>query len=134
MFPLTTRQRIGVYVVLAALAGLACAGVDFEIDANRMSADVPTSGLAACLTAQREYRCADNPTWEDGTCHLSACLRPPAAPSKPVTNCPFGSTNQNRPWSQTDCRARALQSGCTEGTLFSFGCYGYTCTNTRCTQ
>jgi len=133
LFPLTVRQRVGVYVVLIALAGLACAGVDFKIDANRMDADVPMSSVDACFVAQQQYRC-NTSSWGENTCRLRGCLRPPANPSKPVTNCPFGSTNQGRPWTAAECKARALQSGCTEGTLFSFGCYGYTCTNTRCAQ
>jgi hypothetical protein len=131
--PLTVRQRIGVYVVLAALSGLACGGVDFKINANSMDAVVPAATELDCAVQQSEHRCSKS-VWSGGTCQLTACTRPPDNPSKPVTNCPFGRTNQGRAWTATECRDRALHSGCTEGTLFSFGCNGYVCSDTRCAQ
>jgi hypothetical protein len=130
-FPLTVRQRIYIYLVFAALAGLACAGVDFTIDANRMDADVPAATSLDCTIATNIYKCSTG-AWSNGTCHLKACSRPPDSPATPVTNCPFGSSDQGRPWTASGCTAQVQRAGCTEGTLYSFGCYGYTCTDSRC--
>lgn len=128
---LTVRRRIFLYLLIAALSGLACAGVDFTIDANRMDADVKASDATECALRQNGGKCSEA-TFSNGICHLKACARPPDNPSQPVTNCAFGSANRGRPWSVADCRERVVGAQCTEGTLYTIGCYGYTCKDGRC--
>ncbi|MBV9493543.1 MAG: hypothetical protein JOZ54_04810 [Acidobacteria bacterium] len=128
---LTVRRRIYLYLIFAALGGLACAGVDFTIDANRMNADVKVKDDLECALRQNAGKCTES-TFSNGVCHLKACARPPDNPSNPVTNCAFGSTNGSRPWTASDCRTKIVGSQCTEGTLYSIGCYGYTCKDGRC--
>ena len=132
--PLTARQRIVIYLVLAALAGLACVGVDYTIDANRFDVNVPGVSDLDCSSKTLTFGCSGPFTFSNGTCHLKACKRPPANPPKPVTNCPFGKTNRGSAWTPADCAQRAKVAGCTQGALYSFGCYGYTCTDLRCAQ
>jgi hypothetical protein len=132
LFSLTVRQRILIYLMIAALAGLACAGVDITIDANRMDLNVPAIDSIDCNVKSVIFQCTGAAF--DGTCHLKACARPPASPDRPMVNCSFGSTNRGRPWIVADCQAKAVAARCSEVTLFSFGCHAYNCLDTRCAK
>ncbi len=129
IWPLTIRQRIVLYLVLGALAGLACAGVDYSIDANKMACDLAASSEADCSNAATMHSCQSF-SFANGTCHVSGCFLPCDGTS--TTNCPFGKTNGAVPWTQADCKQKSLVAGCTNGTLYSIGCWGYTCTDQRC--
>lgn len=129
IWPLTVRQRIFLYLVLGALAGLACAGVDYSIDANKMACDLPASSEADCSNAATKHSCASF-SFANGTCHVSGCFLP--CDGTATTNCPFGKTNGGAAWTQADCKQKGLIAGCTNGTLYSIGCWGYSCTDQRC--
>jgi hypothetical protein len=129
IWPLTIRQRIFLYLVLGALAGLACAGVDYTINANFINCDEAAKSDFDCQHAGTDHVCK-SAVFSGGRCHLSQCLKP--CDTFAVTNCPFGKTNGGKAWTAGDCQSQGLVAGCTNVTLYSFGCYGYTCSDQRC--
>src|ERR1019366_7680513 len=104
-----------------ALAGLACAGVDYSINANLMAYDVAAKDQTDCQAQAINRNCNINPTFANGKCHLSKCTQPADALATPRTNCPFGKTNGGKAWTVGDCKNQDLIAGCTNGTLYSFG-------------
>jgi hypothetical protein len=131
IWPLTVRQRISLYLVLGALAGLACSGVDYSIDANLIDCDVAANSQSDCTVAGFAHGCA-SVVFTSGKCHLSKCTKPCDALATTVTNCPFGRTNGGKAWTAADCKNQGLIAGCTNVTMYSFGCYGYTCSDPKC--
>jgi hypothetical protein len=131
IWPLTIRQRISLYLVLGALAGLACSGVDYSINANLIDCDVSAKDQGDCTLAGFTHGCTAV-VFTGGKCHLSKCTKPCDALATPLTNCPFGRTNGGKAWTGDDCKSQGLIAGCTNVTLYSFGCYGYTCSDLKC--
>lgn len=131
IWPLSIRQRILLYLVLGALASLACGGVDYTINANLMEYDVPGRDELSCNVDKKIQECGSS-VFANGSCHLSKCVKPRDAVATPLTNCPFGKTNGGAPWTAADCKSQSLAAGCTRGTQYSFGCYGYYCSDQRC--
>ena len=131
LWPSTIRRRILLYLVLGALAGLACSGVDYSINANLIDCDVATKDSSDCNLAGFSHGCTAV-VFSSGKCHLSKCTKPCDALATPLTNCPFGRTNAGKAWTAGDCKTQGLIAGCTNVTLYSFGCYGYTCSDLKC--
>ena len=129
IWPLTPRQRIAIYMVLGAMVGLACGGVNYTIDANLMDCVFPTTSGFECETALKQRQC-ETVTFANGSCQLGRCKQP-CSGSK-ANNCPFGKNNGGIPWTSADCRNQIQLAGCTNGTLYSYGCYGYNCSDQRC--
>jgi hypothetical protein len=132
VWPLTVRQRIFLYLVLGALAGLACSGVDQSINANLIDCDVAANSQSDCTIAEVTHHCKTSVFAAGGKCHLSQCTQPCDALTALRTNCPFGKTNGGKAWTVADCQNQGLIAGCTNITLYSFGCYGYTCSDSKC--
>jgi hypothetical protein len=135
---LTIRQRISVYLAIAALITLACGGVDYFVNANKIDGQLttwigPIQTEADCSNAANAYDC-DSHQFANGKCSVTGCLSPPDKPKTPVVNCGLGRTNGGVAWTLSTCKARALAAGCTQGTLYSFGCSGYYCTKVQCGQ
>jgi hypothetical protein len=128
IWPLTIRQRILLYFVLAALAGLACAGVDYSVNANLMNCDVACENADSAAVS---LGCSGK-TFVNGKCQVVNCIKPCNAVVTPITNCPFGKTNAGKPWTPDDCKSQGLTAGCSNVTVYSFGCYGYDCKDQRC--
>ena len=126
---MTIRQRIFLYLVLGALAGLACSGVDYTINANLIDCDVAAKSQGDCTAAEFDHGCKSS-AFTGGNCHLSQCTKPCDASA--ATNCPFGKTNGGVPWTSADCKNQTQIAGCTSGTLYSCGCYGYYCSDLKC--
>jgi hypothetical protein len=139
IFLLTIRQRIAVYLVIAGVIALACAGVDYNIDANSWSGEAtnlhgkPIANEDECHAAEIQHDCQSH-LFAGGQCRLTICTDPPDKLDPPETNCTFGKTNGSAAWTETTCKARTLGAGCSVGDLYSFGCYGYSCTNLQCGQ
>jgi len=131
IFALTVRQRICLYLVIGALAGLGCGGTSFDIDANTIEGDFVGPKNDAECQAAIILKCKEA-TFANGKCHAKGCTQPPDHPSVPIVNCPLGKTNNGVPWTTTACQAQATFAGCSSVTLYSFGCYGYTCTKLQC--
>jgi hypothetical protein len=131
LWPLTIRQRIFLYLVLGALAGLACSGVDYSINANLIDCDVAANTQSDCTVAEVNHHCKSS-AFTTGKCHLSQCTQACDALAALRTNCPFGRTNGGKAWTGNDCKSQGLIAGCTNVTLYSFGCYGYMCSDQRC--
>ena len=132
---LTARQRICVYLVIAGLVALACGGVSYTIDANAMNGQMTRyrgdsiQTLSDCELAALSCK---GYSFVDGKCMVTGCSDPPDKPATPVTNCPFGKTNNGVAWTADACQARAQLAGCYQVTLYSFGCYGYRCSKLQC--
>jgi hypothetical protein len=112
VWPLTVRQRIFLYLVFAAIAGLGCATlgdpVDYSIDANRMDCQITTTSDSACI-AEENLRSCDGHVFSNGNCKLIKCTKPCDGPKAAVRNCEYSSA-----LNAADCQARAAKAGCTE--------------------
>ncbi|MEA2165789.1 MAG: hypothetical protein QOK37_3916 [Thermoanaerobaculia bacterium] len=131
IWPSTIRQRILFYLVIGALAGLACAGVDYTVDANRMTCEITTKDATECELTRQDLGCSDK-AFTNGKCRMFECTKACDAQATPLTNCAFGKTNGTVAWTQPACVAKAKAAGCGDGTVFSFGCYAYECRDQRC--
>ncbi|HEX3582004.1 MAG TPA: hypothetical protein VH087_09605 [Thermoanaerobaculia bacterium] len=138
IFRLTIRQRISVYLVIAAIIALACGGVDYTVNANKMDGELTVTRIGAPIKDDLDCHLAssscDSFQFVNGKCVVKGCLDPPDKPSMPVTNCGLGKTNGGAAWTAVTCQARVTLAGCSKGTLYSFGCYGYNCTKLQCGQ
>jgi len=135
VWPLTVRQRILVYLVLGALAGLACGGVNYDIDANAVDCNVAGKDQTDCDIKARSLACTAGGVFSSqsgGRCDLGKCSKPCDAPATPLASCPFGKTSGGVAWTLAACKAQSLAAGCTSGTVYSFGCFGYHCSNLKC--
>lgn len=133
VWPLTIRRRIILYLIVGALAGLACGGVDYQINANSMEGDAAVDRPEDCSVVFVRFNYCATATYINGKCHLTGCVHPPDTPSKPITNCGFGKKNGTVPWTSADCRNQVQFAGCAQGTLYpTSGCFGYYCSDLRC--
>jgi hypothetical protein len=134
----TVRRRICLYAVLIAIAGIACEGVDYRIDANKINGDLAAKDAAECTTKANQLHCLGKVEFSNGVCHVAGCVDPPDHPTKPVTNCAFGSYYVATPdgpahdWTDETCKAAAQLAGCTTAARYRFGCFGHSCTNLQC--
>jgi len=113
VWPLSVRQRIILYLVFGAIAGLGCATfgsgpVDYSIDANRMDCPITATSDSACI-AEENARSCDGHVFSNGNCTLVKCTKPCDGPKAAVRNCEYSDAVN-----AADCQARAAKAGCTE--------------------